>query len=263
MLCSAMVLYRLITYIFLGTLTALETQAVREMIIHGLVETCLALTIFRSDLGPRVFSLFFALMFTKLFHWIASPRVESISWQHHVPAFDKFRLAAFLIFLAFVDSWAAWQCVEKVWVAGPSVLILFAFEFSILLVAALGELCRFVIVLIDNGYGGTWEAKSNVLFYVELASDFARLCLLITLFGVISTFFGVPLHLFRELYLTFNTLRQRVVRFFRYRKLVRNLHDRFPYATEQELDAADRQCIICREEMLNAKKLPCNHLFHL
>ena len=36
----------------------------------------------------------------------------------------------------------------------------------------------------------------------------------------------------------------------------------FPDATEEELDAADRICIICREPMTSAKKLRCGHMFH-
>ena len=38
----------------------------------------------------------------------------------------------------------------------------------------------------------------------------------------------------------------------------------YPDATAEELASGDNVCIICREEMTtNAKKLPCNHIFHI
>lgn len=37
---------------------------------------------------------------------------------------------------------------------------------------------------------------------------------------------------------------------------------RYLNATEEELEASDRLCIICREEMISAKKLDCGHMFH-
>lgn len=37
---------------------------------------------------------------------------------------------------------------------------------------------------------------------------------------------------------------------------------RFPDATEEELRELDNTCIICRDQLLTGKKLPCNHVFH-
>ena len=39
---------------------------------------------------------------------------------------------------------------------------------------------------------------------------------------------------------------------------------RYPDVTPEELQNVDNVCIICREEMTTqAKRLPCNHIFHL
>eukprot|EP00966_Prymnesium_polylepis_P070452 1637235-Prymnesium_polylepis.2 len=40
------------------------------------------------------------------------------------------------------------------------------------------------------------------------------------------------------------------------------MHERFPDATEEELERTDRICIICREHLTTAKKLACGHMFH-
>jgi E3 ubiquitin-protein ligase synoviolin len=90
-----------------------------------------------------------------------------------------------------------------------------------------------------------------------------HLVLVMSMFTIVTVYFGLPIHLFRELYMAFHSFREKLIRFYRYRKLVKNLQDQFPYATEEELDAVDRQCIICREEMPSGKKLPCGHIFHL
>jgi len=37
---------------------------------------------------------------------------------------------------------------------------------------------------------------------------------------------------------------------------------RYPWATPEELAASDKVCIICREELVEAKKLSCGHMFH-
>ncbi|KAF9610801.1 hypothetical protein IFM89_024933, partial [Coptis chinensis] len=53
--------------------------------------------------------------------------------------------------------------------------------------------------------------------------------------------YGVPLHLIRELYETFRNFKVRVADYIR----------------------SDATCIICREEMVTAKKLICGHFFHV
>ncbi|ONK58307.1 uncharacterized protein A4U43_C09F10820 [Asparagus officinalis] len=75
--------------------------------------------------------------------------------------------------------------------------------------------------------------------------------------------YGLPLHLIRELYETFRSFRIRIADYIRYRKVTSNVDERFPSATPEEINASDATCIICREEMLTAKKLHCGHLFHV
>ena len=37
---------------------------------------------------------------------------------------------------------------------------------------------------------------------------------------------------------------------------------RFPRATAEELETFGDHCAICWEDMLEARRLPCSHLFH-
>lgn len=49
--------------------------------------------------------------------------------------------------------------------------------------------------------------------------------------------YGIPLHLIRELYETFRSFRMRVADYVRYRKITSNMNERFPDATQEELNA--------------------------
>ena len=77
------------------------------------------------------------------------------------------------------------------------------------------------------------------------------------------TNFGLPLHLLRDLHKAFDNLKRRAIQYYRYRQIIANMEARFPVATEEELEASDRICIICRDRMETAKKLPCGHFFHV
>ncbi|KAJ3120176.1 E3 ubiquitin-protein ligase hrd1 [Physocladia obscura] len=99
-------------------------------------------------------------------------------------------------------------------------------------------------------------------------------------------FYGFPLHILRDLYMVMRSFVQRCRDLVQYHRATRNMNQRYPDATEAELAATDRVCIICREEMIVAnanaqqpqpvagaaagatrhvvaKKLACGHIFHM
>jgi E3 ubiquitin-protein ligase synoviolin len=95
------------------------------------------------------------------------------------------------------------------------------------------------------------------------------------------TFYGLPLNLIREVYITGHSFVTRLTAFRRYRTATKDMDERYPNATAEELSGeADQTCIICREEMvisnpengeppaptdglnMTPKKLPCGHIFH-
>lgn len=80
---------------------------------------------------------------------------------------------------------------------------------------------------------------------------------------MIVHYYGIPLHIIRDLYMTFRSFILRIRDLIQYRRATTNMDQRYPNATSEELASSDRVCIICREEMnTDAKKLPCEHLFH-
>ena len=79
--------------------------------------------------------------------------------------------------------------------------------------------------------------------------------------------YGMPINIFREVYVSFQLLRRRLIAFNNYRRLTHNMDSRFEsIKDEEELDKLGHSCIICRDQMDllgGCKKLPgCGHAFH-
>ena len=115
----------------------------------------------------------------------------------------------------------------------------------------------------------------------------------LTFFMLVLRVYGLPLNIVRDVYITARSFIMKARDLMRYRTATRNMDQRYPNATEEEMNAlSDRTCIICREEMVlpstsaqgqtqssaangetqaNAqrdgpnttpKKLACGHIFH-
>lgn len=122
----------------------------------------------------------------------------------------------------------------------------------ILSVALASTFFKYVIHALDARWearGQHWPAKTSWMFYLEFTADLVRLTLYLIFFLIICTHYGLPLHLIRELGITFYTLRERVIKFIHFRKITKNMNERFPDATAEELNQGDKTCIVCREDM--------------
>lgn len=113
--------------------------------------------------------------------------------------------------------------------------------------------------------------------------DFLKLTVYVAFFSVLLRFYGLPLHIMRDLFLSFRSFFKRVSDFVRYRNATRDMNARYPDATAEEVGREDL-CIICREEMrpppaaedtnspgsrspavterMRPKRLPCGHILH-
>lgn len=251
--------------VFLGALRDAEVELLHENVRYAVTETCLALTIFRDEISFYVIVLFTALVFLKIFHWLSQSRIEFIEQTEVVSRLTHLRLVVLMVVLAAVDAAFVIWCSFKLLEDGPSVYILFGFEFLILLLTIVTTLLRYVLFVVDSRMNGTWTNKFTYLFYLELWSEIAKLIVYLVFFALIFTLYGMPLHIVRDLWMSIKNLQRRIASYFRYRKITSNLNERFPNPTEEELQETDRTCIICREEMISnaSKKLPCSHIFHV
>lgn len=112
---------------------------------------------------------------------------------------------------------------------------------------------------------------------LKSALDFFKLTTYMVFFLIIMMFYGLPINIIRDVFMTARSFYTRLVALHRYQAATRNMDQRYPTATPEEMTSmSDPTCIICREEMslpqadtvqtdgpnTTPKKLPCGHIFH-
>ncbi|ERN20188.1 hypothetical protein AMTRI_Chr06g201290 [Amborella trichopoda] len=258
------ILWQCIKRLFLGSLREAEVERLNEQSWREIMEILFAITIFREEFSVAFLSMVTALLLIKAFHWLAQKRVEYIETTPTVTVLSHIRIVSFLGFLLLLDCIFLYSSVSYLLrTRRASVALFFSFEYMILATTTVSTFLKYVFYVSDMLMEGQWERKAVYTFYLELIRDLLHLSMYLFFFLAIFINYGLPLHLIRELYETFRNFKARVADYIRYRKITSNMNDRFPDATPEELNASDATCIICREEMVTAKKLICGHLFHV
>ncbi len=239
-----------------------------------------------------------------------------------------------MVLLIITDACILYYAVHVTRLKGPSMMLLFGFEFMILAISVLStgkkvqtrsidllfhiylflfqhlfetkaNSCltflgiKFIINALDSRQEGTWERKGALILYLEFITDITQLLIYLAFFGIIMMYYGLPLHIVRNVYLSLRSLSQCVASLMRYRKATANMneryhtphtyshthhhppphlhttqytpavlkntifvHNRFPDVTPEELANSDQICIVCREDLTTGKRLPCGHILH-
>merc|ERR1712228_442211 len=170
------------------------------------------------------------------------------------------------LFLLFIDVTASVILSYLLYQQnGFSVIVLFAFEFTILACSVFTQICKFIILLVDRAYDGRWSHKPTAMFILDFLHDLTHLGLYSVFIWILTMNWGFPLHLLRELFMAFHTLQNRIIHFYNYSKIIKVLDTQFPTITRQQLIDSERDvvCVICFSEMESGKELPCKHVFHL
>ncbi|KAI8338654.1 hypothetical protein BC941DRAFT_512777 [Chlamydoabsidia padenii] len=257
--------------VFFGRLRAIEVEHLYERSWYAVTETCLAMTIFREEFNIQFVVFFTTLLFLKIFHWLCQDRVE---FMDQTPTHGRLfhgRMVSMMILLFLLDYSLAMHAIQATWTKGPNMMIMFGFEYTIMLCSILSSICKYIINVIDLRSQEPWEGKSMHVFFVDLFTDFFKLLTYVIFFVIICFYYQLPLHIVRDVYVTFRSFIQKCRDLYRYRRATRNMDQLYPDASLDDLSqSSDSTCIICREEMLVAvtnpvdrpKKLPCGHIFH-
>jgi E3 ubiquitin-protein ligase synoviolin len=350
--CGFLLLLQKVLY---GPLRPIEVEQLYEKAWFAVTETCLAMTIFRGEIGASFLIMFFALLAGKVWGWIGEGRVEILEQQPPAnPRLFHTRLMISLILsVAFDYAMLDYIVNEVAGMARPDMMVMFGFEFAILTLLSLSTLVRYAISLIEikivrtqkekrveeirkerrdardaharaevedlantpaTGEEATtavtstaissttppgpspddpiddaevevegWEEKGRYVFYLDLMTDFFKLVIYLSFFIILLVFYGLPIHIMRDVFLTCRSFFKRIADFIRYRTATRDMNERYPDATPEEIGGSENVCIICREEMrplppagpngaapvnnpvverMRPKKLPCGHILH-
>ncbi|KZP34269.1 hypothetical protein FIBSPDRAFT_923812 [Athelia psychrophila] len=287
-LLIALVFGRVFQQIFFGPLRPTEVERLYDRLWFFVTESLLAFTIFRDEFDIPFALIFGFLLFVKSFHWLASDRIEWMDQRPYPgpPTLFHVRMNSLLLLLWTIDLVMFAFAVESTVSNGVSGMVLFASEYAILMASAINTGAKYILTVIElrraAQRGGEsapqWENKSMWVFYIELTTDFLKLTTYMVFFTLIITFYGLPLNILRDVYVTARSFVTRLRALQRYTRATRNMETRYPDATPDEL-GDDRTCIICREEMAlrapdapagaaeggpntTPKKLPCGHIFH-
>ncbi|KAK0626461.1 hypothetical protein B0T14DRAFT_551703 [Immersiella caudata] len=310
-----------------GPLRPVETEQLYEKAWFAVTETCLAMTIFREEVGAFFLVMFTALVTGKVWGWIGEGRVEVLEQQPPAnPRLFHTRLSISLLISVIYDTWlllyAARTVVRD---ARPTMMVMFLFEFAVLDVCSIQTASRYLISLMEQRVvkvqtrqrlesrrgqireqreailrrreaGETiqgdddelpdeedvdemdievpgWESKGQWVLTLDLIADFVKLGIYTAFFCVLMAFYGLPIHIIRDWFMTTRSFLKRLSALIRYRQALRDM-DQYPDASAEEL-GRDHTCIICREDMrpwdpadptqverTRAKKLPCGHILH-
>ncbi|KAG1771146.1 hypothetical protein EV702DRAFT_1181480 [Suillus placidus] len=297
-LLIALLCGQLVQQIFFGALRPQEVERLYDRLWFFVTESLLAFTIFRDDFDIPFALMFGFLLFVRSFHWLASDRIEWMDQRPYPgpPTLFHVRMTTLFVILWCTNLLMFAVAVESTLKNGIGGMMMFASEYAILMASAMNATAKYCICVIDlrraRQRGGEnappWQNKSMWVFYIELVTDFLKLTTYLLFFLLIVAFYGLPLNIIRDVYLTGRSFVTRLRALVRYRAATRNMDERYPDASEEEMSAmTDRTCIICREEMFvhgvsgsqgedsgsnpaqqndgpntTPKKLPCGHIFH-
>ncbi len=276
------------------------SQRVYDTVRFAILETCLALTIFRAELSPYILSLFVGLLMLKAFHVLLDTRVENVrdrqphpplhqlytgcmQFERHAqqvqleeaPEFDsrhsilghiRFLGLAAVLLVANIVTLALFY-VELLQ-HGPSVVLLFLFEVAVLLLALILCVYRYILFTIaqrvEQATGVEWHNHSLYLMVGKLFVNTCKLLVLAGYFGTLLAYYGMPFLMVRDLWRAFDAVVRDVGNLSATIKLRAEVSQRFFAPTQEEIDANGELDPIFHTPLTpdTALKLPCGHILN-
>ncbi|XP_061371651.1 E3 ubiquitin protein ligase RIN2 [Gastrolobium bilobum] len=278
--------------VFFTELYSSETRKLIERVINYVIYkgTFLPLivppTIYQAGLWSTWLTVLCSL---KMFQALARDRLERLNASPSATPWTYLRVYSALLFVFLVDVLWIRLCLAIYRTHASSLFLLLFFEpFSIafetlqaILVHGFQLLdiwlhhsacnssdCRMPKVLDTLTAGSLLEWKGilirNLGFFLDMATFFMALGHYLYIWRLHGMAFHlVDAVLFLNIRALLSAIVNRIKGFIRLRIALGALHAALPDATTEELRAYDDECAICREPMAKAKKLNCNHLFHL
>jgi len=135
--------------LFYGPLRPIEVEQLYEKAWFAITETCLAMTIFREEVGGWFLVMFVSLLIGKVWGWIGEGRVDILEQQPPAnPRLFHARLSfSLFLSLAYGIGMLDYSVTTVLRQARPNMMVMFAFEFAVLTITSLSTAARYAISL--------------------------------------------------------------------------------------------------------------------
>lgn len=135
-----------------GSLRQTEVEQLSERAWFAITETCLAMTIFRDEIGAWFLVMFTALITGKVWGWIGDGRVEILEQQPPAnPGLFHTRLSISLLLSLIYDVWILNYTVKTViQQARPDMMVMFLFEFAVLATTSARTGVRYLVSVLEH-----------------------------------------------------------------------------------------------------------------
>ncbi|KEH32837.1 E3 ubiquitin protein ligase RIN2 [Medicago truncatula] len=277
---------------FFSELYPSETRKLIERLVNYVIYkgTFLPLVVLPTLYQAGLWSTWLAVLCSlKMFQALARDRLERLNASPSATPWTYLRVYSALLFIFLVDVLWIRLCLEIYSTHGSSMFLLLFFEplsiafetlqailvhgFQLLDIwihhsACSGSDFRTHKLLDALTAGSLLEWKGilirNLGFFLDMATFFMALGHYLYIWRLHGMAFHlVDAVLFLNIRALLSAMINRIKGFIRLRIALGALHAALPDATTEELRGYEDECAICREPMAKAKKLNCNHLFHL
>lgn len=278
--------------LFFVQLTSIETRKVLEHIINYVIYkgTFLPLVVPPTSQQIMLWSTWLVILCSlKMFQSLARERLEQLNASPSATPSKYFRVYSALLLVLSADLLWMWLCVGFCSSCNSKLFWLLFFEPLSIAFDTLQSIMVHGFQLFDIWQRHLMESGADFLdfqkSYKQAAGSFSEwrgkltrnfgfaidlISLLMSLghYSMIFWLRGMAFHLvdavlllnLRALIVSFL---KRIKTYIKLRKALSSLDGALPDATYDEICAYDDECAICRGPMGRAKKLSCNHLFHL
>lgn len=153
-----------------GQLRATEVDQLSDRAWVAITETCLAMTIFRDEIGAWFLVMFTLLVTGKVWGWIGDGRLEILEQQPpQNPRLFHTRIIVSLLMSTLYDTWLLRYCINSVvQQARPNMMVMFLFEFAVVLTSSLRTNARYLLTIIDSQIVASQTARRTFQRRVEL-----------------------------------------------------------------------------------------------
>lgn len=304
---NSALLWKLSTLALFGDLRLIEYEHIFERLPFTIINTVFMSSMFNEHDFFTVALFGLLLLYMKVFHWILKDRLEAllqtIQDSTRIANLILTRFSLNLILLAVADYQIVSHCVSNSlsnsFGASTSVHLMIGMEFTMLLIDLLNVFLHASLSfyefyrsqasdvlnnenIVNNGDDDDDDSQFTGLegkFMYERIIDIITRFLKTVIHTLMLILFRMPIMLIKDVLWDFLTLYQNVTSLWKIWRNNKQLDDKLPTMTHEELKETDNICIVCMDELLpesetqhrhnnidakyKPKRLPCGHVLHL